>query len=55
VKEAQALATYLGIPYLEYSSKTGENVPEIFHTLLKEIEKDDSLLNGNEEKGCSII
>ena len=42
----------MGIPYLECSSKTGENVAEVFHTLLKEIEKDDGLLNDKEEDKC---
>eukprot|EP00984_Skeletonema_dohrnii_P036474 scaffold37485_cov161-Skeletonema_dohrnii-CCMP3373.AAC.3 len=45
LQQAQSLAASLGIPYLECSSKTGENVAEVFHTLLKEIEKDDG--------GCS--
>ena len=29
---------------MECSSKTGLNVQEVFHTLLKEIEKDEGLL-----------
>ena len=41
--EAQALADKWGVPYIECSSKTGENVADVFHTLLKEIEKDDGL------------
>ena len=28
---------------------------EVFHILMKEIEKDDGLLNESEENGCSIL
>ena len=55
--EAQALAERWGnVPYIECSSKTGDNVAEVFHTLLKEIEKDDGLLAENDDKFiCSIL
>ena len=55
-QDAQNLADSLGIPYIECSAKTGENVAEVFHTLLKEIEKDDGLLAGeNGDGGCIIL
>ena len=53
--EAQKLAASLRIPYLECSAKTGENVAEVFHSLLKEIEKDDGLLNDQGEEKCVIL
>jgi Ras family protein len=53
--EAQQLADVWGVPYLECSSKTGENVADVFHTLLKEIEKDDGLLTESGEGGCCIL
>ena len=53
--DAQHLADSWGVPYLECSSKTGENVADVFHTLLKEIEKDDGLLAEAGEGGCSIL
>jgi Ras family protein len=53
--DAQRLADRWGVPYLECSSKTGENVADVFHTLLKEIEKDDGLLAEVGEGGCTIL
>ena len=32
--DAEALAESWGVPYVEASSKTGDNVPEVFQTLL---------------------
>jgi hypothetical protein len=55
IQDAQKLAGSWGIPYVECSSKSGENVPEVFHTLLKEIEKDDGLLAEAGEGGCLIL
>ena len=54
-QQAQSLANNWGIPYLECSSKTGLNVCEVFHTLLKEMEKDDGLLNDKEDDKCVIL
>ena len=53
-QDAQKLADSWGVPYLECSSKTGESVAEVFHTLMKEIEKDDGLLAETNEGGCAI-
>mmetsp|Transcript_17933 Transcript_17933/g.27431 ORF Transcript_17933/g.27431 Transcript_17933/m.27431 type:complete len:191 (+) Transcript_17933:266-838(+) len=55
IAEAQSLADSWRIPYLECSSKTGENVAEVFHTLMKEIEKDGLLLSGGEENSCCLL
>lgn len=53
--DAQSLAESWGVPYIECSSKSGENVADVFHTLLKEIEKDDGLLAETGEGGCLIL
>lgn len=54
-QDAQRLAESWGVPYLECSSKTGDSVAEVFHTLLKEIEKDDGLLAESGDNGCMIL
>jgi Ras family protein len=54
-QEAQVLADSWKVPYRECSSKTAANVAEVFHTLMKEIEKDDGLLETEEEEGCIIL
>lgn len=48
------MAEEWGIPYVECSSKNGECVAEVFHTLMKEIEKDDGLLTETNDGGCII-
>lgn len=53
--DAQRLADSWDVPYLECSSRTGENVADVFHTLLKEIEKDDGLLAEAGEGGCCVL
>mmetsp|Transcript_5918 Transcript_5918/g.14029 ORF Transcript_5918/g.14029 Transcript_5918/m.14029 type:complete len:195 (+) Transcript_5918:40-624(+) len=53
-EEASAFARSIGVPYVECSSKTGENVADVFHTLLKEIEKDDGLLTEAGPSPCVI-
>mmetsp|Transcript_5993 Transcript_5993/g.11343 ORF Transcript_5993/g.11343 Transcript_5993/m.11343 type:complete len:190 (-) Transcript_5993:1830-2399(-) len=53
--DAKALADSWGVPYLECSSKTGQNVNEVFHTLLREVSKDDDILQEREENGCIIL
>ncbi len=55
-QDAQRLADSWGVPYLECSAKVGENVAEVFHTLLKEIEKDEGLLmDESGEGGCIVL
>lgn len=54
VADAQKLADLWKAPYIECSNKTGESVAEVFHTLLKEIEKDDGLLEEAGDGGCII-
>ena len=54
-QQAKTLADSWGIPYLESSSKTGENVGEVFHQLLKEVERDNILLKESEEDDCNCV
>lgn len=54
-KDGQKLADSWGVPYIECSSKNGESVAEVFHTLMKEIEKDDGLLAEKDDGGCAIM
>lgn len=53
--EALDLASRWGVPYLECSAKTGFNVAEVFHALLREIEKDDGLLKEPNDNGCILF
>jgi Ras family protein len=55
LQDAQKLADSWGIPYVECSSKSGDHVAEVFHTLLKEIEKDDGLLVESDAGGCVLL
>lgn len=51
--DANRLAESWNVPYIECSAKTGENVAEVFHTLLKEIEKDDFFAE-TDDSGCFV-
>jgi Ras family protein len=53
--EGQKLADLWNVPYMECSSKRMENIPEVFHTLIKEIEKDEGLLGGSDVQGCVLL
>mmetsp|Transcript_6691 Transcript_6691/g.12359 ORF Transcript_6691/g.12359 Transcript_6691/m.12359 type:complete len:193 (+) Transcript_6691:77-655(+) len=53
--DAQRLADSWKVPYIECSARTGESVAEVFHTLLKEVEKDDGLLAESGDGGCVIF
>jgi Ras family protein len=39
-QQGAAMAAELGVPFVEVSSRTGENVPEAFSLLLSEVEKE---------------
>jgi putative protein kinase ArgK-like GTPase of G3E family len=54
-QEAQWLADKWKIPYTECSAKTGECITEMFHALLKEIEKGDGLLAEAESGECTVL
>ena len=53
--DAQKLADSWGVPYVECSAKTGDYIADVFHTLLKEVEKDDGLLAETDDGGCVIL
>lgn len=53
-QDAQNLADSWDVPYIECSSKTGESVSEVYHTLMKEIAKDDGLAVEQNEGGCCV-
>ena len=53
--QGEALAAEWGVPYVECSGKTGENVREAFHALLREIEKDGDLLAEGESLGGCVV
>jgi hypothetical protein len=56
MQDAQNLADSWSIPYIECSSLTGESVSDVFHILIKEIEKDEGLLEpASEFSGCTIV
>ena len=56
-REGVELAEKWGVPFIECSSKSGENSREVFHLLLKEIEKDGDLVGYESETlgGCNIL
>jgi len=54
-EEARALADEWNCPFLETSSRDNYNVEETFSTLIKVIEKDNELLNEQEEPPCTIL
>jgi Ras family protein len=54
-EEGVQLGKTLGTAYLECSAKTGDNVAEVFHHLLKDISKDDGLLEQASQPGCCVL
>ena len=63
--EANAVATELGVPFMETSAKTGQNVHESFHTIVREIrkwreqfqEEDETFVTQKKKKSgfCSLL